>query len=128
MREVILPTGEPLVGTHLRLDPLRDADLDELAPILCDPEVYAEGYVMHRCATSDADVRDLTRERFLVDQGQADGLGSGRLAYAIRLVADGELGAADTLVGTSSLTGAHLVNESIHLGSARRGKASSGAT
>lgn len=86
---MVAPTGEPLVGRHLRLEPLREADLDELYPLLADPEVYAQGYVMHRRPASVADARDLVRERFL---------GAGRTAYAIRLGNDGELGPARTLV------------------------------
>lgn len=107
----------PLVGSWIRLDLLTEADLDELYPILADPEVYRFGYVMHRLPTSTQDARDLVRERILADQGQADGRGFGRFAYAIRLVADSELGPAGTLVGTSSLLEAKLYEESIHLGS-----------
>ncbi|UOY00995.1 GNAT family N-acetyltransferase [Blastococcus sp. PRF04-17] len=107
----VLPTGEPLVGRFVRLDLLTEADLPELFPLLADPAVYASGYVVHRRPTSLEDGVQLARERFLRGQGQADGVGGGRTAYAIRRVADG------TLVGTSSLLEAHLVNESIHLGS-----------
>lgn len=85
--------------------------------LLCDPEVYAQGYVMHRRPSSLQDCVDLSRERFLVQQGQADGKGGGRTAYAVRLAADSGLGAAGTLVGTSSLVEANLEHESIHLGS-----------
>jgi RimJ/RimL family protein N-acetyltransferase len=112
----ILPTGEPLVGRHLRLTVLTEADLDELYPILDDPKVYASGYVMHRRPTSALDSRDLA-QRFMARQGQADGEGGGRTAYAIRLLADSDLGPAGTLVGTSSLAEADLRHESIHLGS-----------
>jgi RimJ/RimL family protein N-acetyltransferase len=112
-----LPTGHPLVGRWVRLDLLAESDLDELYPVLADPEVYAHGYVMHRRPTSLEDARALGRERFLAQQGQADGKGFGRTAYAVRLVADTDLGPAGTLVGTSSLAEANLYNESIHLGS-----------
>lgn len=112
-----LPTGQPLVGRWVRLDPLTAADVDELYPILADPAVYADGYVMHRRPVSLDDARDLARAAFLTAQGQADGAGNGRTAYAIRLVAGGELGPAGTLAGTSSLLEADLRNESIHLGS-----------
>jgi RimJ/RimL family protein N-acetyltransferase len=57
----------------------------------------------------------LARERFLPARGP-DGQGAGRTAYAVRLVADG------ALVGTSALLEAHLVNESIHLGSTVYGR------
>ena len=118
----ILPTGEPLVGRHVRLDLLAEVDLDEMYPLLSDPEVYASGYVMHRRPTSLADARELARERFLALQGQADGCGAGRTVYAIRLVADSELGPARALVGTSSLLEANLHNQSIHLGSTLYGR------
>jgi RimJ/RimL family protein N-acetyltransferase len=112
-----LPTGEPLIGRFVRLDLLTEADLPELHPVLADPEVYAHGYVMHRRPTSRDDAVALARQRFMTGQGAADGRGGGRTAYSIRLVGDGPLGPAGTLVGTSSLAEAHLVNESIHLGS-----------
>src|SRR3954447_3954475 len=112
-----LPTGQPLIGRFVRLDLLTEADLPDLYPVLADPEVYAQGYVMHRRPSSTEDAVALARERFMTGQGAADGRGGGRTAYAIRLVADGPLGSDGTLVGTSSLAEAHLVNESIHLGS-----------
>jgi N-acetyltransferase len=113
----ILPTGAPLAGRWVQLAVLSEADLDEMYPVLADPAVYAQGYAMHRRPVSLADARELTRAVFLVGQGDADGAGAGRTAYAVRLVADGELGAAGTLVGTSSLSEADLRNESVHLGS-----------
>jgi N-acetyltransferase len=112
-----LPTGKPLAGRWVRLELLSDADIGELYPILSDPAVYADGYVMHHRPASLADARDLARWAFLADQGRADGKGQGRSAYAIRLTADGHLGPAGTLVGTSALTESDLRNESIHLGS-----------
>lgn len=117
-----LPIDEPLVGRFVRLAPLTEADLPELFPVLAAPEVYASGYVMHRRPTSVQDAVDLARERFLTGQGQADGAGRGRTAYAIRLVADGPLGDAGTLVGTSSLAEANVVHEHIHLGSTLYGR------
>lgn len=117
MASTVLPTGAPLVGRHVRLALLDEADLDELHPLLDDPVVYSSGYLMHRRPTSLADGRALVRERFLVGQGQANGRGGGRSAYAVRLVRDSGLGAAGTLVGTSSLAEADLHHERIHLGS-----------
>jgi len=96
---------------------LQESDIDELCPLVGDPEVYAHGYVMHRRPSSLADARDLVRWVFLSRQGEADGKGGGRTAYAIRLGSDSGLGQAGTLVGTSSLLEADLRNESIHLGS-----------
>jgi RimJ/RimL family protein N-acetyltransferase len=112
-----LPTGDPLTGTWVRLDLLGEADLDEMYPLLSDPQVYGAGYVMHRRPTSPQDSRALARSRFLAGQGQADGRGGGgRTVYAIRLVTGSDLGPAGTLVGTSTLLEADLANERIHLG------------
>jgi N-acetyltransferase len=116
MQSTILPAGEPLVGRWVRLDLLTEADTAEMYPILSDPAVYAHGYVMHRRPVTAEDARDLARSVFLAAQGEADGKGGGRAAYAIRLVRDSELGPGGTLVGTSSLGEADLRNESIHLG------------
>lgn len=112
-----LPTGEPLTGRWVILSALTEADLDEMHPILADPAVYQHGYIMHRRPTSPAGSRELARTRFLARQGQADGAGGGRTAYAIRLARDSDLGPRGTLAGTSALSEADLANESIHLGS-----------
>ena len=117
-----LPTGEPLIGRFVRLDMLSEADLPELFPLLADPAIYASGYVMHRRPSSVADAVDLAGERFMAGQGQADGAGRGRTAYAIRLVADSSLGTAGAMVGTSSLIEATVVDEHIHLGSTLYGR------
>ena len=110
-----VPTGQPLTGRWVRLDVLGDPDVDDLAPIVSDPVVYSQGYLMHRRPTSADDARRLVRDRF-IPAAAPDGAGAGRTAYAIRLVADGPLGAAGTVVGTSSLGDADVVRESIHLG------------
>ena len=72
---------------------------------------------MHHRPDSAADARELARSVFLAQQGEADGRGGGRTAYAIRLTLDGDLGPAGTLVGTTSFWEADLRNESIHIGS-----------
>jgi RimJ/RimL family protein N-acetyltransferase len=113
----ILPTGQPLSGRWVRLSLLGEADIDDMYPILSDPAVYAQGYVMHRRPGSLADARDLARSVFLAQQGEADGSGGGRTTYAIRLLPGSGLGPAGTLVGTSSLSEADIRNESIHIGS-----------
>jgi RimJ/RimL family protein N-acetyltransferase len=101
-----MPDGRPLAGTGVRLELLGDDAVDELYPLLSDPQVYADGYVMHRRPVSVEDSRALVTSRFLV---------AGRVVYAIRLV-DG------TLVGTSSLLEIDLANESIHLGATLYGR------
>lgn len=110
-----LPVGIPLTGDRVRLDPLTEADLPQLAPFVRDPAVYAAGYVMFERPSSEAGALALVRRRFLPTVAP-DGDGRGRVAYALRLVADSELGEAGTLVGTSSLGEAHAANESIQLG------------
>lgn len=109
----VLPSAEPLVGTCVRLDPLTGDDVDELAALLADPRLYAEGYVMHRRPSSPGDGRALVGERFA--PGSRDP--RDRLPFAVRLVADGRLGPAGTLVGTSSLLDAVPAHDRIHLGS-----------
>ncbi len=101
-----MPDGRPLVGSGVRLELLGDDAVDELYPLLSDPQVYADGYVMHRRPVSVEDSRALATSRFLV---------AGRVVYAIRLV-DGRL------VGTSSLLEIDLANESVHLGATLYGR------
>jgi len=101
-----MPDGRPLVGSGVRLELLGNDAVDELYPLLSDPQVYADGYVMHRRPVSVEDSRALVTSRFLV---------AGRVVYAIRLV-DG------TLVGTSSLLEIDLANESVHLGATLYGR------
>ncbi len=117
-----LPPGTPLVGRTVRLDPLTEDDLPELGALLADPDLYRSGYLVHRQPTSPDDGEAVAREQFFAQQGAADGRGGGRTAYAVRLAADGHLGAAGTLVGTSSLLEADLANEKIHLGSTLYGR------
>jgi RimJ/RimL family protein N-acetyltransferase len=117
MATPLVPPGTPLTGRWLRLDLLGENDLGELYPVLADPDVYHQGYVMHHRPTSPEDSAELARRVFMRGQGQADGQGGGRTAYAIRLARTTELGPAGTLVGTSSLLEADVYNESIHLGS-----------
>jgi RimJ/RimL family protein N-acetyltransferase len=113
----LVPAGTPLIGRWVRLDLFTEADLADLYPVLADPEVYGQGYVMHHRPDSPEDAVALGRRVFLRGQGEADGRGGGRTAYGIRLARDSELGEAGIMVGTSSLLEADLHNESIHLGS-----------
>ncbi|HOC13738.1 MAG TPA: GNAT family protein [Propionicimonas sp.] len=110
-----LPRDISLVGHCVGLAPLREADLPDLAPILMDPAVYASGYVMHRRPATTEDALALGRSRFLAADAP-NGVGFGRIAFAVRLATDSPLDAAGSLVGTTSLGDAHLANESIHLG------------
>jgi N-acetyltransferase len=107
-REITEPDGKTLAGQWVRLDAIGDADFGELGALLGDPRVYEHGYVMHRCPSSPADAAELARARF--------GGTASTIRYAIRLAADGDLGAEGTLVGTSGLSEIDLRNESIHIG------------
>ncbi|HEY2518508.1 MAG TPA: GNAT family protein [Streptosporangiaceae bacterium] len=113
----LVPDGRTLTGRWLRLKLLGEDDLGDLYPVLADPEVYRQGYVMHHRPESLDDAVNLARRTFLRGQGQADGNGGGRTVYGIRLASAGQLGPAGTLVGTSSLLDADVQNESIHVGS-----------
>jgi RimJ/RimL family protein N-acetyltransferase len=101
----IAPDGRPLVGPVIRLDRLQDNDYDELYAAIGNEQVYAGGFGGGVMPTSAAAMREswipATAKRF---------------AYGVRLVADSPLGAAGTLVGTSSLADIDVPNERIHLG------------
>ena len=110
-----LPDGRPLPGPLVRLDPVTDGDLPALAAILAEPAVYTSGYVMHH--RPEPGPAALAKARLLyLDLPVPDGVGHGRVVYAVRLAADSRLGTAGTVVGTSSLGEAVVAHERIHLG------------
>jgi RimJ/RimL family protein N-acetyltransferase len=110
----ILPHGSWLSGRFVRLRPVIEADLPALAEMLAEPRVYASGYVMRRRPGTPEAALAMAME--YLDPTPCDGEGKGRVAYAVRLAEDSALGAAGTLVGTTSLGEAHLVHERLHLG------------
>jgi len=110
-----VPTGARLTGPHVELSPVTEADLPALAAILAEPAVYSVGYVMHHRPETPEDALAMARARYLDPPG-FDGHGRGRVAYAVRLGAGTGLGEQGTVVGTSSLGEADVVNERIHLG------------
>lgn len=101
-----LPTGTALTGRVVRLDPSVTADAEALFAALDDERVYAAAYNGGHRPQSAADVAGWIR-------GAAE---DGRAMYTVRLVTDSELGAAGTVVGTSSLGDAALTHHRIHLG------------
>lgn len=103
------PTGCPLIGRFVRLDPVRPADAEGLHAVHTDPVVYSQGYVMA------APPPDLAATRALVDAAVA-ARAAGRTAYTVRLTGVGGLGEEGTVVGTSSLGDVDLVHERLHLG------------
>ena len=103
----VAPDGRSLVGDVVRLDRLQDGDIEELYAAIVSEQVYAAGYG-GGVAGMPADAETM-RAQWIPAAAK-------RAAYVVRLVADSPLGAAGTLVGTSSLGDVDLTNESIHLG------------
>jgi RimJ/RimL family protein N-acetyltransferase len=83
-------------------------DAEGLHAVFADPDNYADGYVMHPPSAEIADTERLVEARLA--------LGNGHVAYTARLVADTALGAARTVVGTSSIGDIDLHNERTHIG------------
>lgn len=108
----IAPTGAPLVGRFVRLDLTTPDDAAGLFAVYSDPRCYEQGYAMSSRHRTVADTEALVATA--VAARAADG--AGRTAYTVRLVADGELGASGTIVGTSSLGDVDTEREHVHLG------------
>jgi RimJ/RimL family protein N-acetyltransferase len=103
------PTGAPLRGRFVRLDVMTMEDAPGLHAVYSDPVVYTQGFVMRPPPA------DLAATRTDTEDNIAAGV-RGRTAYTVRLTGEGGLGEAGTVVGTSSLGDADVVNERIHLG------------
>lgn len=103
------PAPEPLVGSFVRLDPVQPTDAAGLHAVYTDPVVYTQGYIMR---PPPADLAE-TQARVAADGAARE---AGRTAYTVRLVGNGALGEAGTIVGTSSLGDIDLANERAHLG------------
>jgi N-acetyltransferase len=97
------------VGRFVRLDLLRAEDTADLHEVHADPGVYSQGYVMAPPSP------DLAATREVVDRALAS-RAAGRTPYTVRLMGEGGLGPAGTVVGTTSLGDVDVVNERIHLG------------
>ena len=87
-------------------------DASGLLAALDDPRVWAKGFGGGPAARPDG----LPGMQDWVERSLASARATGRTAYTLRLVADGALGAAGTVVGTSSLGDVDLANERVHLG------------
>ncbi|GAA5020139.1 GNAT family protein [Terrabacter aeriphilus] len=103
------PSGAPLVGRVVRLEPTVPDDAPGLFAVYSDPRCYEHGFEMMRPHRSVADTEELVA---LAVAARA----AGRTAYTMRLVADGPLGPAGTVVGSSSLGDVDVVREHVHLG------------
>lgn len=106
------PAAAHLTGRVVRLDPLRPADAPALFAALDDERVWAAGYGGGPAGRP----RDVEGMRAIVGAGLAAADAGARQAYVARLVEDSALGAAGTVVGTSSLGDWDLANERVHLG------------
>ena len=103
------PTGAPLVGRVVRLDVMTPADAEGLFAVYGDPRCYEQGYAMSRVHGSLTETEAVVASHVAARE-------AGRTAYTIRLVADGGLGPAGTVVGTSSLGEVDTEREHVHLG------------
>jgi RimJ/RimL family protein N-acetyltransferase len=93
------------------LSPASTDDVPGLFAALDDERVWAAGYGGGPAGRwPDVAATRAALERF--DQGTT----GPRQAWVVRLAADSELGAAGTVVGTSSLAEWDLVNQRVHLG------------
>ena len=114
---VIAPQPRALVGSVVRLDPAVPEDAPGLFVALDDGRVWAAGYGGGP-AGRPADVESM--RRLLTTAARArdtePGGSSYRVAWTVRLAADGPLGRLGTVVGTTSLGEADLTNERVHLG------------
>lgn len=108
----IPPTGAPLIGRVVRLDLMQPDDAEGLFAVYSDPEVYTQGFLMNARHESVADTEQVVATAIAAREPD----GRGRTAYTVRLVADSELGAAGTIVGTSSLGDVDTDREHVHLG------------
>jgi RimJ/RimL family protein N-acetyltransferase len=103
----VAPDGRSLVGDVVRLDRLQDRDIEDLYAAIGNEQVYAGGFgggIAGMPASAE-----VMREQWVASAAK-------RFAYVIRLVADGPLGVAGTVIGTSSLGDVDVPNERIHLG------------
>jgi RimJ/RimL family protein N-acetyltransferase len=116
---VSAPDARALVGSVVRLDAMTPDDAPGLFPALDDVRVWGAPYGGGP-AGRPADVpamRSWLAPSVAARDGGPDARGTAyRVAYTVRLVADSELGAAGTVVGTTSLGDVDLTNERAHIG------------
>ena len=112
LRRLWPPSPASLTGRHVVLDPVAADDAAELFTALDDERVWALGYgggTAGRPHDVDGMARAVAAALDAAVRGE-------RQAYVVRLAVDSDLGAARTVVGTSSLGEWDLVNERVHLG------------
>lgn len=105
-----LPTRDPMVGRHVRLDPLGECDVRELADLLLDPRLYELCPLWFRQPTSLDDAELVVRGSFLRTMAPSTGVGDGRYRFTVRSTADGRL------LGTTSVSEVDLAAQKGHVG------------
>ncbi len=106
------PAAARLAGRIVRLDPLERADVEALFGALDDERVWSSGYGGGPAGRPrDADGMAAIVEAALAARDRDE-----RQPYVVRLVEDSALGAAGTVVGTTSLGDWDLDNERTHIG------------
>jgi RimJ/RimL family protein N-acetyltransferase len=106
------PAATRLTGRVVRLDPIDRDDSVALFAALDDERVWAGGYGGGP-AGRPRDVDDMAA---IVDAALTARDREERQPYVVRLLEDSTLGAAGTVVGTTSLGDWDLVNERTHIG------------
>jgi RimJ/RimL family protein N-acetyltransferase len=104
------PDGRPLIGDTVRLDLTTASDGTGLFAALNDARVWAAGFGGGPAGRpTSVDQMDRWVAAAVADTRRP-------AAYTVRLLRDGPLGRAGTVVGTSSLGDVSLPDERIHLG------------
>ncbi len=106
------PAAARLAGRIVRLDPLERADVEALFGALDDERVWSSGYGGGPAGRP----RDADGMAAIVESALAARDRDERQPYVVRLVEDSALGAAGTVVGTTSLGDWDLDNERTHIG------------
>jgi RimJ/RimL family protein N-acetyltransferase len=107
-----VPYAQTLQGSHVRLDRATVDDAEGLFAALDDERVWAKGYGGGPLGRPV----DVAAMRDIIDAAVTAAARGERRAYTVRLVGDSPLGAAGTVVGTTSLADWDLVNERTHIG------------
>lgn len=106
------PDARPLVGRVVRLDLATPEDAADLFQALDDERVWAAGHGGGPAGRP----RDAGGTQRIIEAALAAHARGERVPYVVRLASDGPLGAAGTVVGTTSIGDLDLVNERAHVG------------
>ena len=107
-----MPFAQTLQGGHVRLDRATAHDAEGLFAALDDERVWAKGYG----GGPQGRPVDVAGMRDIIDAAVTAAARGERRAFTVRLIGDSPLGAAGTVVGTTSLADWDLLNERTHIG------------